>query len=211
MGWMSMNLAMLQNVCEEADSLEQVSQLKGELPDAKDDLELRETLRNSSKKNVAQLEGQLEDLRKEVKKENKSLSERDELLTAEKKKAGFNAAKLKESEKEVAQHKGQLLELQSTLDSKEENWVAELTEAGYYAYREAVRFVKFLNPSVELNLRGLDPFHGVKDGQFWDFRDHRNPVLLDPNSMESFNCDSLPPAVDEEVNVVEDADGGMLA
>jgi chromosome segregation ATPase len=116
----------------------------------------------SSKENVNLLEGQLADMKKEVEKKNKSLAERDELLAVEKKKEAFNAAQLKELEKEVAQHKGQLLELQSALDLKEENRVGELTKASYDAYRE----VKFLNPGVELNLRGLDTFHGVKDGKF---------------------------------------------
>jgi hypothetical protein len=97
MGWMSMNLAMLQTVCEENDSSEQVSRLKGELRDAKDDVELRETLLKSSKENVSLLEGQVADLKKEVEKKDKSLSERDELLAAEKKKVAFNAAQLKES------------------------------------------------------------------------------------------------------------------
>jgi hypothetical protein len=91
----------------------------------------------------------------------------------------------------------------------EEGQVAELTEAGYDAYREAVRCIKFLNPGVEMNLRGLDPFHGVKDSQLWDFHDHRNPLLLDPNSMEPFNCDSPPPTVHEEADAVEGADDGM--
>jgi hypothetical protein len=106
-----MNLAILQNVYEEAESPEQVSRLKGELQDAKDDLELRETMLKSSKENVNLLEGQLVDMKKEVEKKNKYLAERDELLIVEKKKAAFNATQLKESEKEVAQLKGQLLEL----------------------------------------------------------------------------------------------------
>jgi hypothetical protein len=53
-------------------------------------------------------------------------------------------------------------------------------------------------------LHGLDPFHGVKDGQFWDFHDHRNPVLLDPASLEPFNCDSHP--LVEEGDVAANAD-----
>jgi hypothetical protein len=60
--------------------------------------------------------------------------------------------------------KNKLLELQSALDSKEESRAAELMEVGYDVYREAVKSVKFLNPCVELNLHGLDPFHRVKDG-----------------------------------------------
>jgi hypothetical protein len=138
MGWISISLAMLQSVYKEADSSEQVSRLKGELWDAKDDLELRETLLKTSKENTLLLDGQLGDLKKEIEKKEKSVAEQDEPLAAEKKKAAFNAAQLKKSEKEVVLHKGQLLELQSALDSKEESRVAELTEVGYDAYREAV-------------------------------------------------------------------------
>jgi hypothetical protein len=62
---------------------------------------------------------------------------------------------------------------------------------------------------VELNLRGLDPFHGVKDGQFWDFHDHQNPVLLDPGKLEPFNYDSPPPAEEgEAAPIVEDVGMG---
>jgi hypothetical protein len=206
-----MNLAMLQTIYEEADGSEQVSRLKDELWDAKDDLELRETMLKNTKENVVLLEGQLADLRKEIEKRDKSVAKRDELLATEKKKAAFNAGQLKKSKKEVVQLKGKLLELQSALDSKEESRVVDLAEAGYDAYREAVRSVKILNPGVELNLRGLDPILGVKDGQFWNFRDHRNPVLLDPNSLEPFNCDSPPPNADEEANAARNANGDMEA
>ena len=89
------------------------------------------------------LEGQLADLKKEIEKRDKSVAEQGELLAAEKKKAAFNATQVKKSEKEVVQLKGQLLELQFALDSKEESRVAELTKVGYDAYHEAVRFVKF--------------------------------------------------------------------
>jgi hypothetical protein len=53
-----------------------------------------------------------------LRKKDKSLAEQDELLAVEKKKAAFNAAQLMESEKAVAQLKGQLLELQSALELK---------------------------------------------------------------------------------------------
>jgi hypothetical protein len=93
------------------------------------------------------------------------------------------------------------------LDAKNDEMTAELKEAGYDAYWEAVWSIVFLNPGVELNLRGLDPFHGVKDGQFWDFHDHQNPVLLDPTSLEPFNCDSPPlPEEDDTAANVEDDD-----
>ena len=85
-------------------------------------------------------------------------------------------------------------------------WLS-LKEAGYDAYREAVKSIKFLNPGMELNLRGLDPFHGVKDEQFWDFHDHQNPVLLDPASMDPFNCDSPPPQEGHAVAAILNADG----
>jgi chromosome condensin MukBEF ATPase and DNA-binding subunit MukB len=110
--------------------------------------------------------------KEEVGKKDKALTEQDELFAAEKKKAEFNAAKLKESEEEVAQLKAQAIELKATLDAKDDEMTAKLMEAGYDAYREAVRSIVFLNLGVELNLRGLDPFHGVKNGQFWDFHDH---------------------------------------
>jgi hypothetical protein len=149
-----------------------ISRLKGEL---RDDLELKETLLKSSKENVGLLECQLVTFKEEVAKKDRVLAERDELLAAERKKAEFNAAKLKESETEIAKLKAQTIELKDALDAKDDEMMAELKEVGYDAYREAVKSIVFLNPSVELNLRGLDPFHGVKDGQFWDFHDHQIP------------------------------------
>jgi hypothetical protein len=59
---------------------------------------------------------------------------------------------------------------------------------------------------VELNLRGLDPFHGVKDGKFWDFHAHRNAVLQDPASLELFNCDFPPPIKEDDVAINADDD-----
>jgi chromosome segregation ATPase len=102
MGWMSMGLSMLQAIQEEVDHSEEISRLKGELWDARDDLELKETLLKSSKENIGLLEGQLGSFKEEVAKKDRVLAERDELLSAEKKKAEFNAAKLKESEMEIA-------------------------------------------------------------------------------------------------------------
>ena len=134
--------------------------------------------------------------KEEIAKKDRILAERDGLLSAEKKKPEFNAAKLKAAEIEIAQLKTQAAELNSALEAKDDEILADLKEVGYDAYREAVKSIKFLNPGVELNLRGLDPFHGVKDGQFWDFHDHQNPVLLDPTSMDPFNCDSPPPQED---------------
>ena len=100
-----MGLILLQAAQEEVDHSEEVSRLKGELRDAQDDLELKETLLKSSKENIGLLEGQLGSFKEEVAKKDRVLAERDELLSAEKKKAEFNAAKLKESEMEIAQLK----------------------------------------------------------------------------------------------------------
>jgi hypothetical protein len=104
------------------------------------------------------LEGQLATSKEDIAKRDRVLAERDELLDVEKKKVEFNAIKLKESEAEVARLKAQTIELNSALDAKHDEMMAELKEAGYDAYREAVKSIIFLNPGVELNLRGLDPF-----------------------------------------------------
>jgi chromosome segregation ATPase len=102
---MSMGLSLLQSVQDEADHSEKVSRLKGELRDAQDEIELKKTLLRKSKENASLLEGQLASLRAEMENKERVLAERDELLRAEKSKADFNAAQLKESAGEVVHHK----------------------------------------------------------------------------------------------------------
>jgi hypothetical protein len=159
------------------------------------------------------LEGELKDLKKQFEKRTESLAECDELLAAEKKKNSIQASEMKKSKEEIARLKAQVVELKLALEAKEEARNTELTKAGYDAYREAVKSIKFLNPSIELNTRGLEPFHCVKDGKFLNFHNCHNLVLLDPNSMEPFNYDSPPPEVADEGEAEgsEVADGGAEA
>jgi hypothetical protein len=51
-----MGLSLLQSVQEEADHSEEVSRLKGELRDAQDEIELKETLLRKSKESSSLLE-----------------------------------------------------------------------------------------------------------------------------------------------------------
>ena len=133
-----MGLSLLQSVQEEADHSEEVSRLKGEVRDSQDEIELKETLLKKSKESSSLLEGQIASLRKEMEKKDKILAEKDDLLKAEKSKADFNAAKLKESAGEVVHLKAQVVELQNTLEAKDDEMVGGLKEAGFDAYRVAV-------------------------------------------------------------------------
>ena len=76
-----MGLSMLQAVEEEADHSEMVSQLKGELRDAQDDLELNEALLKSSKEKISLLDNQLGAFKEEIAKKDRILAERDGLLS----------------------------------------------------------------------------------------------------------------------------------
>jgi hypothetical protein len=73
-----------------------------------------------------------------------------------------------------------LAELQETQEKLNEAY-KDMDGVGDDAYRDCVKTLKFLNPEITLNIRGLDKYHGVKDGRFWDFHDYHNPMPLDPH------------------------------
>jgi hypothetical protein len=70
----------------------------------------------------------------------------------------------------------------------------DLDATGLDAYRDCVKSILFLNLGISLNTRVLDLYHGVKNGQFWDFHDYHNPVPLDLTNLnlKLFDCSTLP-------------------